>query len=332
MTLARSRWAAEWPRHPAVAFAGLIVAAMLLSAAGPLLAAFAAGQKSQFVAGIEQGGLAGHARAAAHLAAGGAAFLATPLFLLGFVVAAEHWLGARRGSRRQRALVWIVQASFLVLAYGAGLLLERYVRPHSPLPELIATPLGALSRSMLGGFYFLAILFLTDLLHYWAHRAHHRFALLWKFHAVHHAPRGLDALHNFSHPIEQSARWFIVAVPIGLLPGADAYSLPAALLAFHQLQNHLLHMNGRIHFGPLNRVIADNRYHFIHHSRDPRHFNSNFAAIFPVIDRMFGTWTRPGRELPETGLGGRSAPSTFAGYLLARLPDDPSPSGRHGAD
>jgi lathosterol oxidase len=91
-------------------------------------------------------------------------------------------------------------------------------------------------------------------------------------------------------------------------------------------------MNGPIHLGPLNRLVADNRYHFIHHSRDPRHFNSNFAAIFPVIDVMFGTWRKPGRGLPETGLDGQLAPSTLAGYLLARLPDAPSPSNRGTAE
>ncbi len=319
MLSARS-WLAR--RRPAAAFAALILAAMAVSAAGPTFAAFAAGEKAAMLASIQQGGLARWALAALHLLAGGAAFLATPIFLLGFVVAAERWLGAPCGPRRQRALVWTVQAAYLVTAYAAGVMLAKYVAPHSPLPDLISTPLSAFSRSMMAAVYFLAILFLTDLLHYWAHRAHHRFAFLWRFHAVHHAPRGLNALHNVTHPLEQVARGLIVALPIGLLPGADAYSLPAVFVAFYQIQNHLLHMNGPIHFGPLNRVIADNRYHFIHHSRDPRHFDKNFAAIFPVIDLMFGTWEKPGRSLPETGLDGKLAPSTLAGYMLARLPDD----------
>lgn len=319
MLSARS-WLAR--RRPAAAFAALIVAAMTVSAAGPLIASVAAGEKARMLAAIGQGGLAGYALALLHLFAGGAAFLTTPLFLLGFVVAAERWLGAAGGSRRQRALVWTVQAAYLVLAYGAGVLIGKYVAPHSPLPDFIATPLSAFSRSMMAGAYFLVILFLTDLLHYWAHRAHHRFAFLWHFHAVHHAPRGLNALHNVTHPVEQVARGLIVALPIGLLPGADAYSLPAVFVAFYQIQNHLLHMDAPIHLGPFNRIIADNRYHFIHHSRDPRHFNKNFAAIFPVIDLMFGTWEKPGRALPETGLDGKLVPSTLAGYMLARLPDD----------
>ena len=312
--------AALWHWRPAAAFAALIVAAMLLSAAAPAIAAFAAREKALVLSGIQAAGLAGYALAAAHLVAGGAAFLATPLFLLGFVVAAERWLGSAGGSRRRRALVWAVQAVYLVLAYAAGLLIAKYIAPHSPLPDFVSDSLGAFSKSIMAGVYFLAILFLTDLLHYWAHRAHHRFAFLWHFHAVHHAPRGLNALHNIVHPVEQVVRALIVALPIGLLPGADAHSLPAVFVAFYQLQNHLLHMDGPIHWGPFNRIVADNRYHFIHHSRDPRHYNKNFAAIFPVIDLMFGTWQKPGRALPETGLDDKLPPSTLAGYMLARLP------------
>lgn len=303
---------------------------MTVAAAGPHLASFAAAEKALLLVRIEEGSLVGYALALAHLAAGGAAFLATPLFLLGIVVAAEQWLGAPQRPLRQRALVWSVQAMFLVLAYGFALIFERYVRPLSPLPASITVPLDSLSRSVWGALYFLAVLFLTDMLHYWAHRAHHRFAFLWKFHALHHSPRGLDALHNFTHPVEQAARGFVVALPLGFLPAADAYSLPAIFVAFYQIQNHLVHMNGPIHLGPFNRVIADNRYHFIHHSRDPRHFNSNFAAIFPVIDRIFGTWHKPGPDLPETGLDDRLTPSDLTGYVLARLPSVPPPGAAKG--
>lgn len=322
MPTARSWLALPARWRPAAAFSALIAAAMLLSAAAPTFTSLAVREKALVLAGIQEGGLAGYALAALHLLAGGAAFLATPMILLGFVVAAERWLGAPGGSRRQRALVWAVQAIYLVLAYAAGLLIAKYISPLSPATGFEPAAQTALLRSIMAGAYFLAILFLADLLHYWAHRAHHRFAFLWRFHAVHHSARGLNALHNVNHPVEQFVRGLIVALPIGLLPGSDAYSLPAVFVAFYQIQNHLLHMDGPIHFGPLNRIVADNRYHFIHHSRAPEHFDKNFAATFPLIDLMFGTWQKPGRDLPETGLDGQLMPSTLAGYMLARLPDE----------
>ena len=39
---------------------------------------------------------------------------------------------------------------------------------------------------------FLEIMFLTDLVQYWVHRAFHRVPALWKFHAVHHSARSMD--------------------------------------------------------------------------------------------------------------------------------------------
>src|SRR5437868_15369727 len=38
---------------------------------------------------------------------------------------------------------------------------------------------------------FLAIMFLTDLVQYWVHRAFHRIPWLWNFHAVHHSARSM---------------------------------------------------------------------------------------------------------------------------------------------
>lgn len=39
---------------------------------------------------------------------------------------------------------------------------------------------------------FVAIMFLTDLVQYWLHRAFHRVPALWRFHAVHHSARSMD--------------------------------------------------------------------------------------------------------------------------------------------
>ena len=36
------------------------------------------------------------------------------------------------------------------------------------------------------------IMFLTDLVQYWVHRAFHRVHFLWNFHAVHHSAKSLD--------------------------------------------------------------------------------------------------------------------------------------------
>jgi lathosterol oxidase len=246
------------------------------------------------------------------------------LVLLAIVVGGERLLEPDRAAKNHR-LAWAVQALFIVAGYAAGVLLERYVRVRPSIFDFGAVDPGPVLAAILPGLYFLLIVFVVDILGYWAHRAHHRFAFLWRFHAVHHAQRDLDVLHNINHPVEIAARWFIVALPVGLLPPPDGSSL-GVIVAFYAIHNHLLHMKGPLHFGRFNAVVADNRHHFIHHSREPRHFDTNFAAIFPVIDRLFGTYHPPATgALPETGLDGQAEPSTLFGYAVAILPGDPAP-------
>ena len=64
--------------------------------------------------------------------------------------------------------------------------------------------------------------------------------------------------------------------------------------------DYFIHMNARISLGP---VLASPLSHRIHHSRLEEHVDKDFAAIFPIIDIIFGTWVAPSRRLvPPTGL------------------------------
>jgi sterol desaturase/sphingolipid hydroxylase (fatty acid hydroxylase superfamily) len=55
--------------------------------------------------------------------------------------------------------------------------------------------------------------------------------------------------------------------------------------------------------GLLTPVVTGPQYHRIHHSIEPKHLGKNYAAFFPIWDRIFGTCWQPARdEWPETGL------------------------------
>ncbi|MBL8512917.1 MAG: sterol desaturase family protein, partial [Betaproteobacteria bacterium] len=61
----------------------------------------------------------------------------------------------------------------------------------------------------------------------------------------------------------------------------------------------------RVSFGSLTGVFAGPQYHRIHHSILHQHLNKNFAAMFPVWDRLFGTQYLPAsNEFPPTGIVG----------------------------
>lgn len=240
------------------------------------------------------------------------------LFLLG-CVAIEKWATKHRTPRAHDPLIWQVQLLFAALMVAAW----SFIGLIRPLPEAlhsIALESGSLlDRLKLALLYILGLI-LADILFYWVHRAQHRFAWLWRFHAVHHSQDDLDVLHAVTHPVESFTRLLVITVPIGVLVSFDVISI-CVLASLMAIQTKLTHLRAPIHFGVLGKVIADNRFHFIHHSRDPADYNCNFADRFPFIDRLFGTYREPRPLLPETGLGDRGPPATLRQYLLAICPE-----------
>lgn len=67
----------------------------------------------------------------------------------------------------------------------------------------------------------------------------------------------------------------------------------------------------------------DNRLHRIHHSREERHINHNFATRTPIWDVLFGTAYFPRRdEWPAVGLMDTDEPRTLRDYLLLPFRSD----------
>ena len=303
----------------------IVGAGALVPSIDPWIVQISGQQKALFLHAIHGGGVIGSSIAAVHAAAWIAVvILLRPLLLLVPVLLVEACLVPKNPVEEGRKLALAVRAAFLIVSYFLGLALNRSA-PFLPAPLFdfadAASPTGLRLFEM--GLLFLLTMLAIDFCQYWAHRAYHHFPMLWKFHAVHHSPRTLNALHHFQQPVEGAASWFLIALPVNLvLAGVDATQF-SMLAAFFLVQSHLVHTNAPIHLGPLGRVLVDNRFHFIHHSRDPRHFNTNFAAVTPIFDRLFGTYCAPsGGALPETGLEDRLQPRRLSHYFLAHLPED----------
>jgi sterol desaturase/sphingolipid hydroxylase (fatty acid hydroxylase superfamily) len=66
-----------------------------------------------------------------------------------------------------------------------------------------------------------------------------------------------------------------------------------AILLKNTFSNDFMHLN--IWWGNrwLEWLIVTPRYHHVHHSDDPRHYNNNLAVLFPIWDRLFGTYVDP---------------------------------------
>lgn len=165
----------------------------------------------------------------------------------------------------------------------------------------------------------LAAAVVADFFFYWMHRVQHRF--FWNFHRVHHAAREMNAVASYHHISEELFHTALMVAPMALLVSPDAGPIVPFMAVFTALRGYYSHSNLRFHVGPvLRRLFCDNRFHRIHHSIEPRHFNLNFCSVCPLWDVLFGTAYFPARdEWPDTGVADFPEPTNIREWLLAPL-------------
>jgi sterol desaturase/sphingolipid hydroxylase (fatty acid hydroxylase superfamily) len=213
-----------------------------------------------------------------------------PIFAFVFVLETiAPVIGARVGpmGRLRGLLLWF--AYFVCGAFLCGLIAPGIAALHvRPLLPSWAFPGGLLCGLVVG-----------DFAYYWFHRFEHRF--LWRWHAVHHSPRELHGLSGYHHPAESVLQLFFWSVPVGLIvPNPFG---PTLLFAVTMTWDQYVHSNTAVGLGPARIFLADNRFHRIHHSLAPEHWDHNFGVLFPWWDMMFGTAWMPKRdEWPEVGV------------------------------
>lgn len=138
---------------------------------------------------------------------------------------------------------------------------------------------------------FLAI-FIGDFVAYWRHRLEHT-ALLWPSHAVHHSDEHMTwlALERF-HPINRVTTF---AIDTGVLL---AFGFPPEAVLANNLVRHyygyLIHADLPWTYGPLGKIFVSPAMHRWHHAADMAAFDTNYATVFSVFDRAFGTFRVPG--------------------------------------
>jgi sterol desaturase/sphingolipid hydroxylase (fatty acid hydroxylase superfamily) len=142
-----------------------------------------------------------------------------------------------------------------------------------------------------------------DFFQYWWHRAEHTFALLWPVHALHHDDEKMNSTTSVRHTFWSGMLgYFAVHVPTIMICGVNLLTVYGATVLF-TLWGFFNHANVRLNLGTATWIISGPQWHRLHHGQDPEYYNKNFAAFFPVIDLMFGTYLHPGQdEFPRTGL------------------------------
>ena len=142
----------------------------------------------------------------------------------------------------------------------------------------------------------------ADFGHYWLHRLVHQ-PFLWRVHQWHHAPTHMSWAAGYRDTFFDATIVNLAYVFAWPLLGSTSYRVQLLLLAFVVLKNDWMHLNVRWRMPWLERLIVTPRYHHIHHSVDARHHNKNIATLFPIWDRLFGTYMDPDTVTGEIQFG-----------------------------
>ena len=131
---------------------------------------------------------------------------------------------------------------------------------------------------------------LDDLAYYVFHRTAHRVRWFWASHVIHHSSQH----YNLSTALRQT--W------TGFLTLGFAFALPLVLIGFHPVMIAIcggfnLIYQFWIHteaIGKMPRwfeaVMNTPSHHRVHHATNPRYLDRNYAGVFIVWDKMFGTF------------------------------------------
>lgn len=141
---------------------------------------------------------------------------------------------------------------------------------------------------------------LDDLAYYWVHRCSHEMNLLWAGHVVHHSSEE----YNLTVALRQSSLHGVVGwvfyMPLALLGiPVTVWAACHALNLVYQFWIHTREID-RLP-APLEAVLNTPSHHRVHHGVNPKYQDKNYAGVFIVWDRWFGTF-EPEVEEPVYGI------------------------------
>jgi sterol desaturase/sphingolipid hydroxylase (fatty acid hydroxylase superfamily) len=152
----------------------------------------------------------------------------------------------------------------------------------------------------------IAALFIAqDFFYYWFHRASHRIRWMWASHVTHHSSERL----NFSTAFRQSLTYPISGMWLFWLPlawlGFDPTHI-IAVVAINLAFQFFVHTQAVGKLGWLEHVFNTPSHHRVHHARNPKYIDRNYAGVLIIWDKLFGTYVDEDPEVPcEYGIIGQ---------------------------
>jgi len=149
----------------------------------------------------------------------------------------------------------------------------------------------------------LVVVLAVDFIRWLHHLLRHKVTLFWYFHTIHHSQRDMNLFTDLRvHPVERLIETGVSFIPFLSLRTDIALASFAGWYMFGIWYARFYHSNIKTNLGFLRYILVTPQSHRIHHSREKRHQDKNFGAIFSIWDHLFATQYRKYDEYPETGI------------------------------
>lgn len=223
--------------------------------------------------------------------------LAVPLFILSILAEIAAWKATGRGRYETRDA-----AASLLMGLG------NQIAPLLGAKVLLAALWTWVYQYRLfdipNAWWAVLVCFVVDdFRYYWLHRIAHERRLFWATHVVHHSSQH----YNLTTALRQT--W-----TGGLINGA-LFTTPLVFIGFHPAMivfafGFNLVYQFWIHTEMIDRMprwfewlLNTPSHHRVHHATNPRYLDANYAGVFMLWDRMFGTFTpEAAEEKPRYGI------------------------------
>jgi alkylglycerol monooxygenase len=215
--------------------------------------------------------------------------IAIPVFLI--LIFIEYVYGVWKGKNNYRLVDILSSLSAGItnlfsrsLALGITLVGYEFLYRHLKVYEIQSTWV-----------VYVVCFLVLDLSGYWYHRLAHTVNYFWNGHIIHHSSEDFNLAvalrQEFKIVFSLGAILLFPAAILGIKP--EVVAIVAPLQLYLQYWYHTQHIHK---MGFLEHILVTPSHHRVHHAINPVYMDKNYAQIFIVWDKWFGTF-QP--ELPD---------------------------------
>lgn len=141
--------------------------------------------------------------------------------------------------------------------------------------------------------YWVILLLIVDMMHYWLHRLSHTCRLFWAVHVTHHSSTHFNFSVGFRAGVLEPMYRFLFFVPVVLLGFQPVDIL--LMYSITEIWAVLTHTEKVRKLGWLEYIFVTPSHHRVHHASNVKYLDRNLSSVFIFWDKLFGTFQE---ELP----------------------------------